>query len=652
MNGFVRFRGVAGVAVYYAVLYTLSVLVCSRLLTDWGRWYLQNPWLSAQADAFLHGRLALSHTPRDLDFDLAWAECGVHQVWGLGIPLWQLPFELMGRIFGHKGFPEILAFGVAVGLTGWFVIRTWLRNQSLSSLSDRVRLLDSLPNIRVILTLLLFPGFIVVLKSRFAIWEVPIAYLYLYALWLISMLIAFSRKPRTLTYLLICGAAGFGPLIRPTVLAYGMATVVVASVLLWKSVPGAAGTNWSWKRFFPSVLLGGCAFAVGIGFLLVTNAVRFGAPLEFGHKLNVQGFYGSVYATRFDYPFRNEKLLDAGMELAGALFMPNEPNTTDFFRQRVVQWQSPTVRFREFYYQPFDCVIAGLVLVGWIAGLFALLLRLRNREADGSDANRVLDEAAMMAIWSLLSAICLVAFYLRAPWITSRYMSDFAPSFACAVAVAWRAWPLQKVRHRVAQWMLQLGLLLLLGLWLSVSLTKRQPFNGPVVLFGRDFSDAPPKKAEVVPPPRWGYTAGEDFKVYNIPFNGTGWNGKSGAASPVVTLFVNNPQCLDLQIEPFNPLSVEAPPVQAIIGLEKLKLVNRSRIDSMWHLRFEKPRATKYQRGIQPAFIAFGPKERLADMQTPWRLVKASWVIDSPTAHRLGDRTWEAGVSNDPSTNQ
>ena len=85
-----------------------------------------SPWFRFQTDAFLRGSLALSHNPLDLTHDLCWSERGVHQVWGLGIPLWQLPFAALAKLFGLPSFPDRLALGLFVALVAYAVLRTWL----------------------------------------------------------------------------------------------------------------------------------------------------------------------------------------------------------------------------------------------------------------------------------------------------------------------------------------------------------------------------------------------------------------------------------------------------------------------------------------------------------------------------------------------
>ena len=107
-------------------------------------------------------------------------------------------------------------------------------------------------------------------------------------------------------------------------------------------------------------------FFSGIVLLCWTNVVRFGDSLEFGHQLNVQHFFGSMYATRFDAPFQSEPLPSAVTELFGALFLVNDNlNGMNTYRQNFFPGQSPTVRWREFYFRTFDLSYVPWLLFTW-----------------------------------------------------------------------------------------------------------------------------------------------------------------------------------------------------------------------------------------------------------------------------------------------
>ena len=92
------------------------------------RWAMvfSNTPFRAQTEALLRGKLALSDSPTDLGVDLCWSEGGVHQVWGLGVPLWRLPFEALARVFGHPAFSDRLAMGLFMALVAYIALSTWL----------------------------------------------------------------------------------------------------------------------------------------------------------------------------------------------------------------------------------------------------------------------------------------------------------------------------------------------------------------------------------------------------------------------------------------------------------------------------------------------------------------------------------------------
>ena len=69
------------------------------------------------------GSFALDNDPRTLGYDMAWAEGGVQQVWGLGVPSWRLPFELIAKLFGYDAFPDRLALAAALAALVYVLFR-------------------------------------------------------------------------------------------------------------------------------------------------------------------------------------------------------------------------------------------------------------------------------------------------------------------------------------------------------------------------------------------------------------------------------------------------------------------------------------------------------------------------------------------------
>src|SRR6185503_11339004 len=79
-----------------------------------GTWYSSHLNFRRQTQAMLEGRTAISNRPSDMFWDAAWSNGSVQQVWGLGVPLWRLLFETLARSLGQTGFPDRLAFALAL----------------------------------------------------------------------------------------------------------------------------------------------------------------------------------------------------------------------------------------------------------------------------------------------------------------------------------------------------------------------------------------------------------------------------------------------------------------------------------------------------------------------------------------------------------
>src|SRR3982751_6665047 len=100
------------------------LLIACRQITCHG-WYSPHPAYRAQVDALLDGRLALTRSAEGLVHDLAWTPTGVQQVWGLGVPAWQLPFELVGRLVGAAPFPDRVALAAWLAAMMFAILRAF-----------------------------------------------------------------------------------------------------------------------------------------------------------------------------------------------------------------------------------------------------------------------------------------------------------------------------------------------------------------------------------------------------------------------------------------------------------------------------------------------------------------------------------------------
>ena len=358
------------------VFYTTWLLIVTGLVPRWGAWYSSSVPYRMQTEALLRGKLALSENPVDLDHDLAWSQQGVHQVWSIGVPLWRLPLEVVAKLLGFDAFPDRIAFGLFAALVAFLALRVWttawLSNSQQQRPSDLVW--RSIVGFGVgFLLLLMFPPFLNLLQTRGAVWEEAVAYEYLFGVLLLMLLLAFSQRPTARGWYWLCALAGLGGLIRPPLVFYGFSTMAVA---LWIWIGDAKTNKEAQERQTKSrrqvgfVALGGVLlFCMGGGLLWGTNRLRFGDGFEFGHKLNMQDMHGSLYSTKFDYPFEEEPWARAAAELLGALFLATDNfNGNRWYEQNIFAVQSSTVRWRDFYFRTYDWTYALLVLLGWGLG--------------------------------------------------------------------------------------------------------------------------------------------------------------------------------------------------------------------------------------------------------------------------------------------
>ncbi|MBE0567603.1 MAG: hypothetical protein IH621_16730, partial [Krumholzibacteria bacterium] len=203
-----------------AAAYGPVLVAATGLVPAWGRWYTASPFYREQVDALLHGRLALSADPAALRHDLAWAGGGVQQVWGLGVPLWRLVPEAVARWVGAAGFPGMVCFALALSLAAWLVVRA-LRDPGLPGPPVRTPSLPGLPLAGGALLLLGAPPFVNLLHSRFEIWEEAVAYEYVWGLALAAALVRLAVRPTPRRLGLVCVLAGWGGLVRPTLVLSG-----------------------------------------------------------------------------------------------------------------------------------------------------------------------------------------------------------------------------------------------------------------------------------------------------------------------------------------------------------------------------------------------------------------------------------------------
>jgi hypothetical protein len=539
-----------------------------------------------QVAAFLDGRLALDPGPGALAHDRAWTPGGVQQVWGLGVPLWQTPFELAARAIGQGPFPDRIPMLIWIAISFAVVLRAFRRD------GEPWWVLGGI----VLLTVLL-PPLITMLYGRIGVYEEAAAYAYMAALMMLGGLVAFARAPTPRRYLLLLAAAGLTGLIRPTAWFYGLATAILATVMYVR----ATG-----RRALAIVAIGAALFVAGGAVLYATNAVRFGKGSEFGHRLNIEALPGNVYATRFSYPFERAGFVEASVELVGSLFGRPEANSAArFYEKQLHPGQSDTVRWREYYFTTFSWPYLPLILAGLVLGVIAWRRRTEER---------------WLALWAVLGAGPLVVFYLHSPSVSSRYQLDLAPAIAALLVIVWRA---VAIRGRL-RW---IAPVVLLALWVLAIVTSEARGRGIAARVDRDLARRLDALHEVMDPsklpasydladPQLETWLDADGRPPQLYLNGSGWHRPDGHVAPTVTLFVVDPQFLEVDVEPASAQ------IQAVIGLDHLALASTEPTPHGARMRFTLPAPKP---GLQVAFIAFGPDTDIDRPLTDIVLRRVRW---------------------------
>lgn len=188
------------------------MLYFTGLIPAFGEWYSYDQSFRLQTEAFMRGELALQPVPYGHQPDWVWGN-GIQQVWGLGVPLLKLPFEMVAKLFGSFGFPDRFIFLFFY----MFVVAIFFKslNASLNinpRSQERSGLTDSIYIIPILLLAFLNPAFITMIRSSFQPYEEVIAYGYLWALMLFALLQLFIINRKGYLYLLICLLSGFSPI--------------------------------------------------------------------------------------------------------------------------------------------------------------------------------------------------------------------------------------------------------------------------------------------------------------------------------------------------------------------------------------------------------------------------------------------------------
>ncbi len=594
-----------------AAVLAAEIVLATGLVSGWGRWYSHDLTYRRQTEALLRGEMALSHEATGLWFDMAWAEGGVQQVWGLGVPLWRLPFEALARAFSQPAFPDRLALALAIFLAGYTLLWAFVPPASCRTAREWIDAATTRPEgLTAALVLMLFPPLLALCNGPLNRYEEPLVYGYYASIALFALTLAFVRGGGLTIYAAICLLAGLIGFIRPTLFVYGLSSIAVSFFTRRR--------NWSWRRNAWGLAL----FVAGGMALYASNVLRFGAGTEFGHNLNASGAE-IMYASRFGAPFDQEPLSRRGLELLGAVFFVQYFNGSETSAEDVVKWQIPVSRWRHFYSRTFDGSYLLILVACWAWAAARLSRRTKG-------ALRTMPPGVVAAVWSLSSALPLAVFYVYYYSISSRYLLDFAPALGASVAgVLLEIRPASRACRRRA--VLRAGALVLAAAWWAAelhwaeNLFPQRPAWGRVHVINELRRDS---STPTVLPSH--YAIGEENGPWEsgILFNGFGWDHAAGKTQPMAMFFVDDAANVQLEVEPAEGEILDEQSlgsIRAKIGLEFLMRQSVERTERGWRITFARPKRAAYRQGVQVLFVAFVPPNDYRKESSPFRLIRVDW---------------------------
>jgi hypothetical protein len=564
-----------------------------------GAWYSGSWAHRLQTEAFFRGTFALQPVPNGQMADWAWGN-GSQQVWGLGVPFLRMPLEALGKLAGGVGFPDrvmlLLAFtAVAATLSAAFAgTRAWERT--------------------CLLLLTAFaPAFVTLCRTRLAVYEEASAYACLWALLLAALLLRLAAAPSGRRLLWLCALSGFAPFFRPTLIFTAAVTCLMALTLARRSGQPAS-----------ELALGVGLFGLGPIALLATGELRFGSPLETGQLLNVSYIPTDQFAKMFGYPFWYEPPRSAAAELFSSLFLADAHwNGVEWYRSGIHPWQSETLRFREFYFSTFTPAVVAVLVLSWVGVAAAYLSRRRVGDARIGTA----------ALWSFGVFGLLVAFYLWAPSMTSRYAVDFAPPIAIGIAGFFLL--LFELAGAARSRALSAAVALCGSAWVlhDVASAAVSPSHATRLLVTADeVRERLPRPVLAGPPLPDAYRCGENPERFGVKFNGSGWVSTGDCSVDAGSMFfLPTGDCIRVDVAPIDggaPFSPEQTgAIRAKIGLTELDRVGIETTDGGTRATFCAPAGhTPNARGIDVVYLGWMDPRLVRRGVRPLRLLDVAVV--------------------------
>ena len=635
--------------VLQSLIYVVILLLYTGLVNQWGKWYSPSIPLRQQTDAFLDCRLALSDNIYDLSHDYTWSGQGVQQVWGLGVPIWRLPFELGAKLFGYDVFPDRLSFGIFAVIVAYVLLNTLCKINNIEIRRNRTSNSKScfpMDIFIVFCAFLLFPPFISLLKTRGYVWEEIISYGYLFTVLQFSLLIRFACCPTKCAMYILCALSGFGGFIRPTLLFYGVSTLII-TIWLWSFNSKSMNLNGSCfaiarNAIYNKIFIGRMINAIvgmGIFFFFITvlwwtNIMRFGNGMEFGHALNVQSNdqIATLFATKFNYPFQSITLYESIKEMFGALFLAGNNFSDSNYQSNIFSWQSGVMRWREMYFRTYDLSYFLILLLSLgMPVLKYLIYRPKCKSNIFTNSNAINKYSLIASTWIIIPLLSLLIFYSKTPVISSRYLIDLGAIFATALVSSW--WMLTEGSQRIVR---LIFIYIAMALWFLIQhciLESKYPFPHSYDL--KEMTDMNvPMHINGSTEYLRRTTINADDEPVGIPFDRLGWPTKRdfyisefGELKPLSIIFANDIEYIELELKSIFHPSIIANPndVRVKCGLEELKIISMRKTNSIWTLRFSKPVNKHWRTGLQTLFIASVHDKYITSETTPWIMKSIKW---------------------------
>lgn len=555
-----------------------------------------------QVECLLNGSFALSPHIEAMQFDLAWYDGGVQQLWGLGAPLWMLPFRWVCAIGGYA-CSDALPLFTALGLLSFYTMKT-----SLLLLDKRQSLTDALLFSGMIF---FFPSLWIFFWGPKGVYEVACLYALIFSLMLLVATIRYVVDRKNFDFFLACFLAGFVANVRPTHGVYGVAA---GCICLW-----IASECWRQSQRFKELWKCGAGALLILGgflFLAWSNGVRFGHLFEFGHNLSFSGD-PIVYLTRFGNPCEEASVWTLVRELFFWLF------TLPYGHSLLVE----IPRWRDIYQPTFGVSYLLLLILTCVFLIRFSRVCGRVRRMNLSDSPSCpkvswrADLVKYLCLWFLLSFGVLFLFYLKFATLSTRYFHDFAPAFLAATYCLLFSCYGRKVK-------LVIHLLLCIFICWKIGLIMVSPLSTTAWFFR-----APDSKQLSLPEGQKisefsGQYSLESFPgMTGISGNGMGWDKKTGTVKSIALFMVDHPQFLELIM---GPEEEGAPEVfRAKINNVELPLESITPTsvgtNQAQCVRFSIPEAILRQNNDQMVSLCFSPSFHERDMSRTRPLYQVKW---------------------------